>query len=139
MNKTRALRFLWITGLLILQTCKTPIDKAPDFAKEPTVSLDIEQIQKRGYLRAILDNNSTSFFIYKGTSMGYEYELLKRLADYLKVELKIKVISGVEEGINALNTGEGDVLAVPLTITTNSPIAFTRALTSDSVPNKNSS
>lgn len=50
--------------------------------------------------------------------MGYEYELLKRLAGYLKVDLKIKVISGVEEGINALNTGEGDVLAFPLTITT---------------------
>ena len=85
---------------------------------EPAVSRDLEQIQKRGFLQAIVDNNSTSYFIYKGSSMGYEYESLKRLASYLKVDLKIKLISGVEEGINALNRGEGDVLAFPLTITT---------------------
>ncbi len=118
MNKTRALPFLLITGLLVFQTCKTPTERKSDFATEPTVSLDLDQIQKRGYLQAIVDNNSTSYFIYKGSSMGYEYELLKRLADYLKVDLKIKVISGVEEGINALNTGAGDVLAFPLTVTT---------------------
>src|SRR5260221_3093293 len=88
------------------------------FATEPKVTIDLEAIQKRGYLQAIVDNNSVSYFIYKGTSMGYEYELLKRLSEYLRVDLKIKVMSGIEEGINALNIGEGDVLAFPLTITT---------------------
>ena len=88
------------------------------FATEARVTVDLGAIQKRGYLQAIVDNNSVSYFIYKGTSMGYEYELLKRLADYLKVDLRIKVMSGIEEGINALNIGEGDVLAFPLTITT---------------------
>ena len=118
MNKTRVLWILLVAGLLVVQTCKTPTDKKPEFAKEPAVYIDLAQIQKRGFLRAIVDNNSTSYFIYKGSSMGFEYELLKRLAAYLKVSLKIKVISGIEEGVNALNTGEGDVLAFPLTITT---------------------
>ena len=118
MNKTRALPFLLVSGLLVVQTCNSPSENRPGFSKEPTVSRDLAQIQKRGFLQAIVDNNSTSYFIYKGSSMGYEYELLKRLAAYLKVDLKIKLISGVEEGINALNNGEGDVLAFPLTITT---------------------
>ena len=99
------------------------------FATEPKVKVDLEAIQKRGYLQAIVDNNSISYFIYKGTSMGYEYDLLKRLAEYLKVDLKIKVISGIEEGINALNIGDGDVLAFPLTITTDRMqyLAFTNS------------
>lgn len=49
--------------------------------------------------------------------MGYEYELLQHLAKSLKVKLKIKVISGVEEAIDQLNKGGGDILAFPLTIT----------------------
>src|SRR5882762_114436 len=48
------------------------------FATEAKVAIDLNAIQKRGYLQAIVDNNSISYFIYKGTSMGYEYELLKR-------------------------------------------------------------
>lgn len=83
----------------------------------PVVELDLAAIKKRGYITALVDNNSFSYFIYKGRPIGYEYELLKLLAKQLKVELKIKIISGVENGIHQLNTGEGDILAFPLTIT----------------------
>jgi membrane-bound lytic murein transglycosylase F len=102
--------------LLCFFSCKPARDKET-FASQPTISLDLDAIKKRGYLQAIIDNNSISYFIYKGTTMGYEYELLSRLADYLKVDLKVKVISGIGEAIHALNTGEGDVLAFPLTVT----------------------
>jgi len=81
------------------------------------VNLDLKEIQQRGYLNALVDNNSLSYFIYKGRPMGYEYELLNLLANELKVDLKIKIISGVEKAIEQLNSGEGDVLAFPLTIT----------------------
>jgi membrane-bound lytic murein transglycosylase F len=49
--------------------------------------------------------------------MGYEYELLQSLARQLNVELKIKVISGIERAIDMLNRGEADIIAFPLTIT----------------------
>ncbi|MFM9840477.1 MAG: transporter substrate-binding domain-containing protein [Cyclobacteriaceae bacterium] len=84
---------------------------------EPKVEFDLAAIKKRGYLEAIIDNNSISYFIYRGTPMGYEYELLQHLCKSLKVQLKIKVISGIEEAIDELNKGAGDVLAFPLTIT----------------------
>jgi len=83
----------------------------------PAVTLDLDVIQKRGFINALVDNNSFSYFIYKGRPMGYEYELLNLLAKQLKVDLKIKVISGVEKAIEQLNSGEGDILAFPLTIT----------------------
>lgn len=87
------------------------------FAKEPQVALDLDAIRERGYLTALVDNTSISYFIYKGRTMGFEYELLKRLTDQLNVGLKIKLVTGIEQAIDYLNKGEGDILAFPLTIT----------------------
>src|SRR5688572_32120662 len=87
------------------------------FATEPKVTLDIAQIRERGYLNALIDNNSVSYFIYRGEPLGYEYELLRKLSERLKVDLKITIISGVEDAIDRLNRGEGDIIAFPLTIT----------------------
>jgi membrane-bound lytic murein transglycosylase F len=92
--------------------------KSPtEFTGEPKVSIDLDQIKERGFLQAVVDNNSISYFIYRGQPMGYEYELLQSLTKYLKVKLKIKVISGIEQSIDLLNKGEGDLIAFPLTIT----------------------
>ncbi len=88
-----------------------------NFLEEPEVTIDLGQIRERGFLQAIVDNNSISYFIYRGQPMGYEYELLQSLTRYLKIELKIKVISGIEQSIDLLNKGEGDLIAFPLTVT----------------------
>jgi membrane-bound lytic murein transglycosylase F len=100
--------------LLFLLSCNQPNSTT---LPAPEIELDLEAIKKRGYITALVDNNSFSYLIYRGRPIGYEYELLKLLARQLKVELKIKIISGVENGIRQLNSGEGDILAFPLTIT----------------------
>ncbi len=115
MAKTIVARFV-LFSLLTLVCCQ-PIEKEK-FVTAPLVNLDLDQIIKRGYINALVDNNSTSYFIYRGRPMGYEYELLERFSNYLKVKLKVKVIAGIEEAIDLLNKGEGDVIAFPLTITT---------------------
>jgi membrane-bound lytic murein transglycosylase F len=97
-------------------SCKSNEDQ-PNFVTQPTVELDLKAIQQRGELNVVLDNNSVSYFIYKGNPMGYEYELLQRLAKHLKVSLKIKVISSIDEAFTLLNTGETDIVAFPLSIT----------------------
>lgn len=110
-----SLRIFVFILLITLLDCKEKTK--PTFATRPAITRDLEAIRKRGYLEVIIDNNSLSYFIYKGRTMGYEYELVKRLASYLKIELKIKVISGVEEAIDKLNRGEGDIIAFPFTVT----------------------
>ncbi|MFM7850507.1 MAG: transporter substrate-binding domain-containing protein, partial [Flammeovirgaceae bacterium] len=115
MGKKKWAVFFVVVGLTATQ-CK-PSKQAPACAESPLIEFDLAAIQKRGYLNALVDNNSVSYFIYRGTPMGYEYELLQYFAKQLKVKLKIKVISGVEEAIDQLSKGEGDVLAFPLTIT----------------------
>lgn len=92
---------------------KTPAEELP----EKIVSLDLEAILERGYLTAIIDNSSTGLFIYRGKTMGYEYELLKVFAKSIGVELRINITPSLEEAFNKLNNAEGDVLAYNLTVT----------------------
>lgn len=108
-------RYALATSLLfVVFSCNQSTKQG--FYSEPEVQIDLEQIRKRGYLNALVDNNSISYFIYKGHAMGYEYELLQSLAKALGVSLKIKVTSGIERAIEQLNKGEGDILAFPMTI-----------------------
>jgi membrane-bound lytic murein transglycosylase F len=116
MAKRVLFRFLIFLSIFTLSQCKQGGEKLP-FLPDPSIELDLAAIKKRGYLEAIIDNNSISYFIYRGTPMGYEYELLQQLCKSLKVKLKIKVISGIDEAIDQLNKGGGDILAFPLTIT----------------------
>lgn len=99
-----------------------------NFTTSPEVESDLDSILKRGYINALVDNNSVSYFIYKGQPMGYEYELLNLFAQHLDVGLKIKVTSGVDRAIDQLNKGEGDIIAFPLTITKerNKYVAFSK-------------
>lgn len=83
----------------------------------PEIYPDLPEIKQRGYLTVLIDNNSYSYFIYKGRPLGFEYELLQNLARYLEVELRLQIGSGIEQGIEKLNNGEIDILAYPLTIT----------------------
>lgn len=109
-------KYVATAGLVLFCfSCEKPISQT--FVSEPQVEIDLDAIIKRGYINALVDNNSFSYFIYKGHPMGYEYELLQLLAKHLRVSLKIKVTSGVERAFEQLNTGEGDVIAFPLTIT----------------------
>lgn len=101
---------------LILFSCVKKIKDDPNI-KTPKISVDLDQIKKKGKLVAITGYNAYSYFIYKGQPMGYEYELLKRLAADLELDLEIKVIHELDEMIEALNSGKGDLIAFNLTVT----------------------
>lgn len=114
-SPVRACRASAFALLLLLNSCEKPAEQT--ITETPQVELDLEAIKSRGYINALVDNNSVSYFIFRGEPMGYEYELLEKFASSIGVELRIKVISGVEESIDLLNKGEGDIIAFPLTIT----------------------
>ena len=79
---------------------------------------DLEQIKASGTLRALTVYSGTSYFLYKGRPMGYEFELLERFAEYLDVDLEMIVVKNINELFEKLNNGEGDIIAHGLTITT---------------------
>ena len=86
---------------------------------EPVVAspLDLDEILERGSIRAILTYSSSSYFIYKGQPMGFEYELIQKLGEHLGVEVKILVAENMDEMMAMLQSGFGDIVAHGMTVT----------------------
>lgn len=102
--------------IVVLLSCK-PSSENDALLTTPALNRDLDSIKHDGYLTALVDNNSVSYFLYRGQPKGYDYEMLQQLAKHLKLKLRLKLISGIDNGIRKLNKGEGDILAYPLTIT----------------------
>lgn len=98
-------------------------DKVP----EPTVVRDLPEIKKDSILRVITMYNSTSYFLYRGEPMGYQYEMVKHLAKSLGVKVNIVVAQDFKDVFKMLNEGKGDLVAFGLTITAHRQqyVAFT--------------
>ncbi|WP_421763502.1 transglycosylase SLT domain-containing protein [Ekhidna sp.] len=108
-------------ALLVISSCKqsssSQVNQDYPERDEFIVDLDLAKIKERGYITAIMDNSSTGLFVYKGKTMGYEYELLKLFCEEQGLQLRINITQNIGEGFNKLNTGEGDILAYNLTVT----------------------
>jgi membrane-bound lytic murein transglycosylase F len=98
MKKTKTYYFLLLTVCLsILFTgCGSSSD---DEREKPlnTYDEDLPGILKRGKLVVLAENSSTSFFIYRGKKMGFEYEILKEFAEDLGVTLEVKVMDDLDK------------------------------------------
>ena len=81
---------------------------------ENPVQLDLEAIKKRGFIRAVVDNSSTSYYIYRGRRMGYEYELLRNFARRQGVQLRLIVDADILGAYKLLNEGKADIIAINL-------------------------
>ncbi|MDF9795453.1 membrane-bound lytic murein transglycosylase F [Catalinimonas alkaloidigena] len=81
------------------------------------ITYDLPEIKERGTLIALTTYSPTSYFLYRGKTMGFEYELMQRFAESLALDLEIKVAEDIDELTNMLRSGEGDIIAHNLTIT----------------------
>lgn len=111
-------KIFFISLLILCLSCNShPSENKGTKKPLPDVQLDLNKIKKRGYITAIIDNSSTGLFIYRGRTMGYEYDLLKLYAEEIGVALKINITVSLEKGFEKLQNGEGDILAYNLTVT----------------------
>src|SRR5215213_973696 len=106
------------------------IDRRTNVPLVEPVARDLAQIRERGSLTVVAPYNSTTYFIYQGEPLGYEYELLAAFAKDLGVALKIVVVTDLKSLIPALNEGEGDIAAARLIANADNQAgaAFTDAL-----------
>lgn len=113
MQKTWFFFLLILFFVPFLDSCKAPDveESKPDFWEFPA-ELDFEDIKKRGFIRAIVDNSSASYYIYRGRTMGYEFELLRNLANHLEVGLRLIVRHDIEDAFRLLNEGKADIVAI---------------------------
>ena len=98
---------------LCLSACQT---KKTDL-NEAAVIRDFDEIVADGKLKVLIAYSATSYFLYRGQTMGYEYELLKRLAKKLNLELELKVSRNLDEMLDELQHGNIDLVAHGLAVT----------------------
>lgn len=89
----------------------------PDLAPIDTVCLCLEDVKQSGKLVALTDNSTTSYYIYRGTPMGYEYELLQLYAQYLNVELEVRLVDNLDSIFHQLLADSAHVVAANMTVT----------------------
>ena len=77
---------------------------------------DLDEIRKSGKLIAVTDYNSTNYFIYRGETMGFHYELLKSFSDYIGVDLEIITENDIDKAYKMLETGSVDLMAFGLSV-----------------------
>lgn len=82
-----------------------------------SVDNDFEKIEQEGKLVAVTEFSPTDYFVYRGEPMGYQYELLQSLADYLDLKLELVVEDDLDKKYEDLNSGEYDLVAVNMAIT----------------------
>jgi membrane-bound lytic murein transglycosylase F len=107
------------------------IDRRKDVPMSPpAVERDLAQIGQKGTLTVLAPYNSTTYFVYRGEPLGYEYELLREFARSRNLALKMVVVTDRRSLLPLLNSGEGDIAAARLIPTPEDEqhVSFTRAL-----------
>jgi membrane-bound lytic murein transglycosylase F len=100
---------------LVLSGCQN--DQTGNFKGNAEVQTGASNYTKNdGKLAVLMDNSLTSYFILQGQPLGFEYEMLKLFADENDLRLEVKIIDQVENILDSLLAGEGDLVAANLTI-----------------------
>ena len=106
-----------IIPLFIILFCSVFGCRNKSHHEDGEVGRDLRQIKDSGELVVLTLYSSTSYFIYRGQEMGFQYELSDQFAKSLGLKLRIEVAKNVHELIQKLLAGEGDIIAYNLPIT----------------------
>ena len=117
-------KYIFLIFSFLLINCSAPNPTKPSIKKDLPTHLE------EGKLKVSIAYSATSYFLYKGETMGFEYELLQHFAEYLGVELDIVVANDIDNLIPNLNLGTVDLMAHGLTITgeRQQQVAFSEAI-----------
>lgn len=110
--------------------CAPPEERVESRDVGEPIDRDLEAIQERGRLVMLTSTNSTSYFVYRGALMGFEFGMLWAFARDMGVELDVKLVESPAEAYEKLASGVGDVIAAQLTPTAElaDEVAFTAPL-----------
>src|SRR5687768_18286623 len=59
----------------------------------PPIERDLEAIKAAGKLVVLAPTNSTTYFLYRGEPLGYEFELLRAFAKDLGITLQVQAVN----------------------------------------------
>jgi len=111
---------LWILLAFILAGTLIGCKSRNSQTQEDNASHDLQQIKDSNELVVLTMYGSTSYFIYRGQEMGFQYELSQQFAENLGVKLRVVVAKNIREMQAMLLAGEGDLIAYNMPITKDS-------------------
>ncbi|HEV2147539.1 MAG TPA: transporter substrate-binding domain-containing protein [Longimicrobiaceae bacterium] len=97
--------------LFLVPACGREGESGPERAAS---TADLAEVRARDTLTVVTTFNSTSYFLYRGEPMGFEYELLREFAEDLGVKLNAVVVRDRDSIPELLRAGVGDVGAARL-------------------------
>lgn len=104
--------FVIIIGYFLTLPRTNRIENADFFLKADST---LNKIKKTKTLTAIVDYSSSSYFLYRGRPLGFQYELVKQFADDNDWKLKLIILDDFDKAFEMLNKGEADLLAADIT------------------------
>jgi membrane-bound lytic murein transglycosylase F len=107
---------LYLLLILFVVSCKRNTDSSTTFVFGDEAS-DLPAILKDKELNVLFEYSPTSFYFYKGTNMGFEYEMLKAFSKEIGVKLKVEIIKDFNEAEHKIIYGDAQILACNYTIT----------------------
>ena len=124
-NLFKYLRSLSLLLVVIIAGCGYQEEKA-----------SLERILARGYVKVGTLYGANSYYIGAQGPEGFEYELAKKYADYLGVELQVYPSYNLEELFSHLENGDVDFLAAGLSVTDKRVAKYKFAPTYDNISQK---
>jgi membrane-bound lytic murein transglycosylase F len=77
----------------------------------------LEEIQQAGFITVITRNNAHCYYTYRDEAMGFEYDLAQAFAEFLGVQLNVKVAESWSEMLPLLDRKVGHFVAASMTAT----------------------
>ena len=90
-------------------SCGFKNDKPVHVTTKATIN-SIADIQQRDKLRVAISYSPTGFFMYKGTPMGFHYDMAERLAKNMGVSLDLVITENENEQFNLLKERQIDLI-----------------------------
>lgn len=78
---------------------------------------DLMEIRQSGRIRILISYDPINYFIYRGTPMGFSYELAQNFSRYLGIPIEVVVVSDMNRQLSMLGAHNGDIVAHLVTIT----------------------
>lgn len=113
-NYYKLFRLCFISFLLVTFSVFTSCNFKTTYAPtnvEKGIANSIEDIKAIGKLRVALSYSPTGFFVYKGSPMGFQYDLVNKLASSLNVELEVTTTEHEDEQLALLKNRKVDLIA----------------------------
>ncbi len=99
-----------------ITSCKRNTERSYEYIFGEEAS-DLPSILKDKELKVLFEYSPTSFYYFKETNMGFEYEMLKAFAKDIGVRLKVELIKDFNDSERKIIYGDAQILACNYTIT----------------------